>query len=121
MGANEHIPKTVYQVTLGPQLEYSSLTWSTTAKSKRQALDKIQNQALFTMTGATKSTPIAFMEKYNLFKKEEMSKSCFRQRSINISQITPCQPELKGTPKIRSSVAALYTKLRSWTRPMQQI
>jgi ribonuclease HI len=62
-GANEHILKTVYQGTVRPQLEYSSPTWSSTAKSNRQALDKIQNQALRIMTGATKSTPIAFMEK----------------------------------------------------------
>ncbi|XP_052213548.1 uncharacterized protein LOC127832237 [Dreissena polymorpha] len=62
-GANEHILKTVYRGTVRPQLEYSSPTWSTTAKSNRQALDKIQNQALRIITGATKSTPIAFMEK----------------------------------------------------------
>lgn len=62
-GANEQILKTVYQGTVRPKLEYSSPTWSTTAKTNQQALDKVQNQALRIMTGATKSTPIAFMEK----------------------------------------------------------
>ncbi|XP_052268503.1 uncharacterized protein LOC127869886 [Dreissena polymorpha] len=63
LGAHEHIFKTVYQGTVRSQLEYSSSTWSTTAKSNRQALDKLQNQALRIMLGATKSTLIAFMEK----------------------------------------------------------
>ncbi|XP_052280746.1 uncharacterized protein LOC127878267 [Dreissena polymorpha] len=44
-------------------MEYSSAAWSTTAKTNQQALDKVQNQALRIITGATKSTPIAFMEK----------------------------------------------------------
>lgn len=62
-GANEQILKTVYQGTVRPTMEYSSATWSTTAKTNQQALDKVQNQALRIITGATKSTPIAFMEK----------------------------------------------------------
>ncbi|XP_060580372.1 uncharacterized protein LOC132737134 [Ruditapes philippinarum] len=62
-GANEQILKTVYQGTVRPTMEYSSATWSTTAKTNQQALDKVQNQELRIITGATKSTPIAFMEK----------------------------------------------------------
>lgn len=62
-GANEQILKTIYQGTVRPTMEYSSAAWSTTAKTNQQALDKVQNQALRIITGATKSTPIAFMEK----------------------------------------------------------
>ena len=35
-----------------------------TAKTNQQTLDKVQNQALRIITCATKSTPIAFMEKF---------------------------------------------------------
>ncbi|XP_052249844.1 uncharacterized protein LOC127857490 [Dreissena polymorpha] len=62
-GANEQILKTIYLGTVRPTMEYSSAAWSTTAKTNQQALDKVQNQALRIITGATKSTPIAFMEK----------------------------------------------------------
>ena len=62
-GASEQILKTVYQGTVRPHLEYNSTAWSTTAKTNQQALDKVQNQALRIITGATKSTPISFMEK----------------------------------------------------------
>ncbi len=62
-GANEQILKTIYQGTVRPTMEYSSAAWFTTAKTNQQALDKVQNQALRIITGATKSTPIAFMEK----------------------------------------------------------
>jgi len=62
-GANEQILKTMYQGTVRPTMEYSSCTWATTAKTNQPTLDKVQNQALCIITGATKSTPIAFMEK----------------------------------------------------------
>jgi hypothetical protein len=62
-GANKKILKTIYQGTVRPAMEYSSSTWATTAKTNQHTLDKVQNQALCIITGATKSTPIAFMKK----------------------------------------------------------
>ncbi|KAK7112559.1 hypothetical protein V1264_011998 [Littorina saxatilis] len=61
-GTNEKILKTVYQGTVRPHLEYGSSSWATAAKTHQQALDKVQNQALRTITGAMKSTPIQKME-----------------------------------------------------------
>ena len=43
-GASEKMLKTVYQGTGRPHLEYGSTTWSTTAKTNQQALDKFQKQ-----------------------------------------------------------------------------
>ena len=54
-GANEHILKTVYEGSVRP-----------TAKTNQQSLDKIQNQAMRIITGAMKSTPIAFTAKQPL-------------------------------------------------------
>ena len=64
-GASEKIlkKKTVYQGTVRPHLGYGSTAWSTTAKTNRQALDKVQNQALRLITGAMRSTPITEMER----------------------------------------------------------
>jgi len=61
-GANEKTLKTVYEGSVRPVLEYSSTTWSTTANTNQQSLDKVQNKALRTITGAMKSTPITIME-----------------------------------------------------------
>jgi len=54
-GANEHILKTVYEGSVRP-----------TAKTNQQSLDKIQNQAMRIITGAMKSTSIAFTAKQPL-------------------------------------------------------
>jgi len=61
-GANEQILKTVYEGSVRPIMEYSSTTWSSTAKTNQHSLYKIQNQALRIITGAMKSPPITFME-----------------------------------------------------------
>jgi len=45
-GANEKIPKIVYEGTIRLHLEYGSTACLATAKTNQQALDKFQNQAL---------------------------------------------------------------------------
>ena len=61
-GANEKILKTIYQGSVRPHLEYGSSSWMTAAKTHRQTLDKVQNQALRIITGSMRSTPIEMME-----------------------------------------------------------
>ena len=64
-GATSSILKTVYTgtVTVRPVLEYGSIAWNTAAKTHKGKLDKVQNLGLRNILGATKSTPIAEMEK----------------------------------------------------------
>ena len=62
-GASEQVLKTFYKATVRPHLDYSSTTWSTTAKTKQRGPDKVQNWALRLITGAMQSTPITEMNR----------------------------------------------------------
>ena len=62
-GADFKTLKKVYTGYVRPTLEYGAATWSTTAKSHLDKLNKVQNQASRIMTGGLKSTPIKFLEK----------------------------------------------------------
>ena len=57
-GANSKILKQVYNGSVRPVMEYASTCWSTSAKTNKEKLDKVQNQAL----GAIKTTPLEDME-----------------------------------------------------------
>ena len=60
-GDHEKIFRTEYLGAIRPVLEFGSTAWITTAKTNKQRLDKIQNQALRLITGGLKSTPITAM------------------------------------------------------------
>jgi hypothetical protein len=61
-GANANTLNRIYTGVIRPNLEYGSSAWSCAAKSHRQALDRVQNQALRVITGAMRTTPIVQME-----------------------------------------------------------
>ena len=62
-GTNIKILTQVYTGSVGPHLEYASSAWSTAAKVNTDHLTKVQNAGLRLITGGTKTTPIAAMEK----------------------------------------------------------
>ena len=61
-GASKQILKHVYQGAIRPHFENGSTAWSTAAKTHQQSLDKVQNQALWIITGCMRSTPVKAME-----------------------------------------------------------
>ena len=54
--------KTDYQGSVKPHLEYGTTTWSTCVKTTQQAMDKVQNQALYIINDVIRSTPIKTMK-----------------------------------------------------------
>ena len=62
-GANSKILKIVYMGAARPSLGYGASAWATAAKKHTNKRDKVQNTGLRTILGATKTTPIAGMEK----------------------------------------------------------
>ena len=61
-GANKDVLKKLYVGRVRPVLEYGTTALSTAAKTNKEKLNKIQNQAMRMMTGAMKSTPIQALE-----------------------------------------------------------
>ena len=61
-GASKQILKHVYQEAIRPHFENGSTAWSTAAKTHQQSLDKVQNQALWIITGCMQYTPVKAME-----------------------------------------------------------
>ena len=103
-GANEQILNTVYEGSVRPVLEFSSTTWSTTAKTNQQSLDKIQNRALRIITGAMKSTPITFMEQTTAIQplqQRQQAKVLFQAEKYKCLPDHPMKEKVEGRTKNR--------------------
>ena len=103
-GANSNTLKTVYQGAVRPVMEYASSAWSSTSKTNKDTLDKVQNQALRIITGAMKSTPIAAMESTTgvqpLSKRRE-TKDLIQGEKYKALQDHPMQKKLKNLAQNR--------------------
>ena len=117
-GASEKIPKTVYQGTVRPHLEYGSSAWSTTAKTNQQALDKVQYQALRLITGAMRSTPITEMERLTGVQplgQRRDGKNIMQAEKFKCLTNHHVKTRLEGLTKNRLKETVLSMTARSWS------
>ncbi|GFR23571.1 putative RNA-directed DNA polymerase from transposon BS [Trichonephila clavata] len=85
-GSNQDVLKTTYKSYIRPVLEFGGEVTITANKCTTKVLDRVQNIALRTITGAAKPTPIAAMEAQSQIEvHREKSVLCFWERSRRIN------------------------------------
>ena len=106
---------TVYEGSVRPVLEYSSTAWSTTAKTNKQSLDKIQNQALRIITGAMKSTAITFIEQTTAIQplqQRRQSKVLLQAEKCKCLPDHPMKEKVEGRTKNRIKRSSFTHELK---------